>query len=92
MKKKNVLEQYKLPKEVKFCKICTISNQRPRINFDKMEFALLVAFLNLKKRYNWKLEKTNYQNSVINIERIMENTMLLCHVQVGKMVVMLPTN
>ena len=26
---------YNLPKEVKFCKKCVMSNQRPRISFDK---------------------------------------------------------
>ena len=34
LEKKNVLDQYKLPLEVKFCKSCTVSNQRPRITFD----------------------------------------------------------
>ena len=33
--KKNILKLYNLPKKVKFCKSCTISNQRPRITFDK---------------------------------------------------------
>lgn len=32
---KNTKERYKLPSEVKFCKKCVISNQRPRITFDK---------------------------------------------------------
>ncbi|MDZ4726928.1 MAG: N-acetyl sugar amidotransferase [Leptospira sp.] len=31
---KNTQELYKLPSEVKYCKRCTISNQRPRITFD----------------------------------------------------------
>ena len=35
VEQRNVLERYKLPKEVKFCKKCTISNQRPRISFDE---------------------------------------------------------
>jgi N-acetyl sugar amidotransferase len=35
MEKKNVLNLYNLPNEVKFCKKCTISNQRPRITFDE---------------------------------------------------------
>ena len=34
MKKKNLFNLYNLPKEVIFCKRCTISNQRPRISFD----------------------------------------------------------
>lgn len=34
IKKKDVARMYNLPGEVKFCKKCTISNQRPRITFD----------------------------------------------------------
>lgn len=33
--KRNLVELYKLPTEIKFCKKCTISNQRPRITFDE---------------------------------------------------------
>ena len=33
--KQNVGEKYNLPSEVKFCKKCVISNQRPRIVFDE---------------------------------------------------------
>ena len=33
-KTKDVLKIYNLPKEVQFCKNCTISNQRPRISLD----------------------------------------------------------
>jgi hypothetical protein len=35
MGKKDVLVRYNLPVEVKFCKKCTVSNQRPRITFDE---------------------------------------------------------
>ena len=31
----NVVKKYNLPLEVKFCKKCIVSNQRPRIRFDK---------------------------------------------------------
>jgi N-acetyl sugar amidotransferase len=34
MSKVNVAVKYNLPSEVKFCKKCVISNQRPRITFD----------------------------------------------------------
>ena len=34
MEKKNVLKMYNLPPKVEFCVKCTISNQRPRIQFD----------------------------------------------------------
>lgn len=33
--KRNLIKQYGLPEEVKFCKKCTVSNQRPRITFDE---------------------------------------------------------
>jgi hypothetical protein len=35
MKKRDVAALYKLPLEVKFCRKCTVSNQRPRITFDE---------------------------------------------------------
>jgi N-acetyl sugar amidotransferase len=34
IEKKDVIKIYNLPKEVKFCKKCVVSNQRPRITFD----------------------------------------------------------
>lgn len=33
--RRDLIKLYKLPLEVKFCKKCTISNQRPRITFDE---------------------------------------------------------
>lgn len=33
--KRDLIKLYNLPREVKFCKKCTISNQRPRISFDE---------------------------------------------------------
>ncbi len=35
MNKRDVRALYKLPAEIKFCRKCTISNQRPRITFDE---------------------------------------------------------
>jgi N-acetyl sugar amidotransferase len=35
IEKKDNIKKYNLPTEVKFCKRCVISNQRPRITFDK---------------------------------------------------------
>lgn len=35
IEQKNTQELYNLPEEIKFCKKCTISNQRPRISFDE---------------------------------------------------------
>lgn len=34
MRQRNVVKQYSLPVDVRFCRKCTISNQRPRISFD----------------------------------------------------------
>lgn len=33
--KRNLIKQYNLPREINFCKKCTVSNQRPRITFDE---------------------------------------------------------
>ncbi|MDY0873649.1 N-acetyl sugar amidotransferase [Dongia rigui] len=35
MKKHDTIARYKLPAEIRYCKNCTISNQRPRITFDE---------------------------------------------------------
>ncbi len=52
--KKNVLKLYDLPEEVKFCKKCTISNQRPRISFDEKGICSACNFADFKKSLNWK--------------------------------------
>src|SRR3989338_6540032 len=49
MKKRNVIEQYKLPEHVVFCKRCTISNQRPRISFDENGICSACHFSDIKK-------------------------------------------
>lgn len=52
--KKNVLEMYNLPKEVKYCKKCTISNQRPRIKFDEDGVCSACNFAKYKKKeFDW---------------------------------------
>lgn len=33
--KRDLIKQYNLPPEIRFCKKCTVSNQRPRITFDE---------------------------------------------------------
>lgn len=35
MEKRNIIERYRLPTAIQFCRNCTISNQRPRITFDE---------------------------------------------------------
>ena len=54
IEKKNVLKTLKLPKEVKFCKKCTISNQRPRISFDKEGVCSACNFSIYKKKTDWQ--------------------------------------
>ena len=58
MKKKFVENFYNLPHEVKFCKVCTVSNQRPRITFDKYIFVLR-AILQKKKNLIGRKEESN---------------------------------
>lgn len=53
--KRDVISLYNLPKEVKFCKKCTMSNQRPRIKFDEHGVCSACNFSDYKKnKINWK--------------------------------------
>ncbi len=53
--KRNVLEQYKLPSDVRFCKKCTVSNQRPRISFDEHGVCSACNYAEYKRTgVNWK--------------------------------------
>jgi len=55
MKKRDVIGQYKLPLEVKYCKKCTISNQRPRITFDENGVCSACNFAEYKQtKIDWK--------------------------------------
>ena len=55
MIKKNFVKNfYNSPTEVKFCKICTVSNQRPRITFDEKGVCSACNFATEKKKFNWK--------------------------------------
>jgi len=52
---KDVLKLYNLPTEVKFCKKCTISNQRPRITFNADGVCSACQFAEYKKQhFNWE--------------------------------------
>ena len=56
--KRDVLNQYKLPAEVKFCKLCTMSNQRPRIGFDENGVCSACNFAKFKKeKIDWKIRE-----------------------------------
>ena len=50
MKKINVSEKYNLPREVKFCKKCVISNQRPRIVFDNEGICSACRYFEYKEK------------------------------------------
>ena len=53
--KKNIIKLYNLPLEVKFCKKCTISNQRPRITFNEEGVCSACDFAEYKKKQiDWK--------------------------------------
>jgi len=58
IKKKNIIKLYNLPKEIKFCKKCTISNQRPRITFDNEGVCSACAFsAHKKKEIDWGIRE-----------------------------------
>lgn len=61
LKKKNIIKLYNLSKKVVFCKKCTISNQRPRITFDKKGVCSACNFADVKKRINWEERKTQFK-------------------------------
>ena len=52
---KNVITLYKLPKKIEFCKVCTVSNQRPRITIDSEGVCSACRFAVYKKQFiDWK--------------------------------------
>ena len=52
--KRDLIKQYNLPPEVKFCKKCTISNQRPRITFDEHGVCSACNYAEYKrKKVDW---------------------------------------
>ena len=54
MIKNNVIEKYKLPSDVKYCKRCVVSNQRPRIVFDEEGICSACRFSDYKNNgINW---------------------------------------
>lgn len=54
MQNHDVASKYNLPTEVKFCKRCTISNQRPRITFDENGVCSACNFSDFKRSLNWE--------------------------------------
>lgn len=56
IKSKDTQKLYNLPSEVKFCKTCTVSNQRPRITFNDQGVCSACQFAKTKKtEIDWKL-------------------------------------
>ncbi len=52
---KNTQVRYNLPSEIKFCKKCTVSNQRPRIIFDEEGVCSACRYAEFKDtKINWK--------------------------------------
>jgi len=52
---KNLIKLYNLPEQVRFCKRCTISNQRPRITFDNEGICSACNFSEFKKnKIDWE--------------------------------------
>ena len=63
MEAKNLLKLYNLPEKVIFCKKCTISNQRPRITFDKNGICSACNFAEFKKnKINWEKREEELLN------------------------------
>ena len=57
--KRDLIKQYNLPSEVKFCKNCTISNQRPRITFDEHGVCSACNYAEFKRtKVDWSARET----------------------------------
>jgi N-acetyl sugar amidotransferase len=55
---RDVVKKYNLPLEVKFCRRCTISNQRPRITFDAEGVCSACRYAEYKRsKIDWKLRE-----------------------------------
>jgi N-acetyl sugar amidotransferase len=51
MEKKDVIGKYNLPFDVKFCRKCTVSNQRPRITFDEHGVCSACNYAEYKRKH-----------------------------------------
>ncbi len=59
---KDTASLYNLPNQVRFCKTCTMSNQRPRISFDKNGVCSACNFSAKKKLIDWKTREQELQD------------------------------
>jgi N-acetyl sugar amidotransferase len=56
--KRDLVKQYNLPLDVRFCKKCTVSNQRPRITFDKHGVCSACNYAEYKRaKVDWNLRE-----------------------------------
>lgn len=70
IKRKNIGKIYNLPKEVKFCKKCTISNQRPRITFDSKGVCSACKFAEYKhNKIDWAKREKKLQELAKRFKR-----------------------
>ncbi|MEO5376545.1 MAG: N-acetyl sugar amidotransferase [Magnetococcus sp. DMHC-6] len=61
VEKQDTITRYNLPKEVRFCTRCTISNQRPRITFDKNGVCSACNYADFKKTLDWEKREAELQ-------------------------------
>lgn len=54
MIKRDLIKMYNLPTEIKFCKKCTISNQRPRITIDENGVCSACNYSVHKRQLDWE--------------------------------------
>ncbi len=52
----------KLPKTIKFCKKCVVSNQRPRITFDENGVCSACNWFEEKKKIDWKNREKQFED------------------------------
>ena len=50
----NIKEKYNLPDDITYCKQCVISNQRPRITFDKDGVCSACNYFEFKRKIDWE--------------------------------------
>ena len=58
MKNKNTAKLYNLPERVRYCRECTVSNQRPRITFDEKGVCSACNFAKYKRKVDWKQKES----------------------------------
>ena len=56
--KRDLIKKYNLPSEIKFCKKCTVSNQRPRIMFDEHGVCSACNYAEYKRtKIDWSIRE-----------------------------------